>query len=235
MARDVITQFLLKGRDTASSMFRARLEEESRQAVFALCALPAGTGASGSTGGLHRLSFGQAVELCVASRDVCEATLEVVRQFGATFPDDAFVIHVSLNKSLYSSLRTLTSMHSITPFPQLHKRSALREVVVHNTLELTALMELVKTSVEELHHLQGVDDRINFKALVVFSGLNSLLLHQPRQSLDEVALCLETMSEKFNVLAVWISALNNPCPEVFARRCFSAKIPFASAFSQEHV
>lgn len=239
MSRD-LAQFLKRNRDVASSLIREKLEEEKGDPVFALCTFPSSAGAFGSvassTGGMYRLSLGQAVELCVASKDVCEATLEVVRQFGATFPDDAFVIHVSFNKSLYSSLRTLTCIHSITPFPQLHKRSALREVVVHNTLELTALMELVTTSVEELSlqsHAGG--DGGNFKALVVFSDLSPLLAYQPKQTLDEIAQCLEAMSEKFNVLAVWISTLNNPCPDVFARKCFAAKIPFTSAFSQEHL
>jgi len=173
----------------------------------------------------HRMSFGQAYELAAAARDVCEATLELVRQFGLAFSSQGLVFHVSLNNVLLSTLRTFSCFNSVPPFPQLHQRNALKDVAVSTVTQLLAFIEFVRLSLQELQdqHIPGFEQ--SPRSLIVFSGLNLLLADQNSKTLGLVKSAMSRLSEQRDILVVWISGgitsggvgtIDNPVKSVMA-------------------
>jgi len=166
------------------------------------------TAQPGGTLQTHKLRFGQPHEMLSARCDVSEATFELIRQFGLTFPTSAFVVHVSLNSVLLSSLRSLpNAVHGLEPFPTLlaSGKNAIRDVAISSVLQLLALLEFMRISIHEQLEAEESASQQQ-RTLVIFSGLNPLLADQSHATLEQVAICLEYLAQQRGVLAVWISA-----------------------------
>lgn len=193
--------------ETAASLFR-----EHNAAVFELKTPP------GST---HKLRFGLPFEMQTQPKDVCEANMEIVRQFGVAFPA-CRVFHLSLNNSLASTLRALPILKAATPFAELTARDAIKEVAVGSTLQLLAAVEFLRITLRGEMREAGGEQQRN---LVIFEGLNPLLALAPKEARDQVVAAVVRLCELHVVLGAWVSA--SRCDAVFAK-AFSERIVYLS-------
>lgn len=195
--------------ETAASLFR-----EKRAAVFVWHTLsPSSQGAV-----THKLRFGLPFEIHAQPRDVCEATIELIRQFGNAFTNKAIIFHISINMSLFSSLRVFPC-GSMDPFPHLKQHEALKDIAVGSTTQLLALCEFLRLCLHQdrysryQQHDQGLPE--GFKALIIFSGLNPLLSGQPQNTQEQIVGSLTELSEHNDILMAWISA--SPCDPLLCK------------------
>ena len=184
--------------DTAAGLF------QSKQAcVFLWSSL------SGGAVQTHKLRFGVPHEVVTARCDVFEATFELVRQFGEAFATTALVVHVSINSVLLSGLRACPAAVATPSLQALRTRGSIRDVAVQSIEQLLATLEFLRLSLQEMQEQLVPGTAQSPRALVVFSGLNPLLVGQDTKTLEQVASCLAQLAEQRDVLVAWITAADS--------------------------
>lgn len=193
--------------ETAAALFRDHIG-----AVFELKTPP---------GASHKLKFGLPFEMQTQPKDLCEANMEIVRQFGVAFPA-CRVFHLSLNNSLASTLRALPTLKAATPFAELTARDAIKEVAVGSTLQLLAAVEFLRITLQGEMREAGGEQLRN---LVVFEGLNPLLSLASKEARDHVVAAVVRLCELHVVLGAWVSASKS---DGTLSKAFSEKLVYLS-------
>jgi len=169
--------------------------------------VPGGGGAGTGMGMTTRhevFRFGDITEVLVQPKDMPDVVLDLIGKFIAyANKEQVAIIHVSIGKSLGWFLRHDSTGQSARLLHAQEESKMIKEAQVTNLLELLALLQMLRTS------LQGQ------RSLVVFEGLSPLFTSQrgvdgsslSEHSLVEAALhSLQRLGEAATTMSVWFSS-----------------------------
>lgn len=152
----------------------------------------------------EKISFGEAVELQNTDGNAVELVLRAALQFAEQFTD-GMIIHVSTTNSLYNSLLYSRFDVSTTSLAAFHTESRLKSVVISNTLQLTAVFEMLKIR------------RLSVPTLVLLEHMTPVLLASKpvcggshSSQLSAVFTGMHSLLQAEQLISLWVTETATP-------------------------